>query len=101
MLLKYQCCNESLKSYMLLHQGNIQSNCNSLYSSEDLVKEIADHMVADGYKDAGYEYVSIDVSVHDPVQCGSLIFIILLTFLVQASSSSFTLDILSRRAIWA
>lgn len=71
MLLKYQCCNESLKSYILLHQGNIQSNCNSLYSSEDLVKEIADHMVADGYKDAGYEYVSIDVSVHDPVRCGS------------------------------
>ena len=39
----------------------------SLYFSEDLVKEIADHMVADGYKDAGYEYVSIDVSVHGPI----------------------------------
>ena len=30
------------------------------------MKEVADHMVADGYKDAGYEYVSIDVSVHGP-----------------------------------
>ena len=37
------------------------------------MKEIADHMVADGYKDAGYEYVSIDVSAHDPVHCGSFL----------------------------
>lgn len=30
------------------------------YISEDLVKQIVDHMVANGYRDAGYEYVSID-----------------------------------------
>ncbi|XP_060574201.1 alpha-galactosidase A-like isoform X2 [Ruditapes philippinarum] len=28
--------------------------------SEKLIKEMADHMVQDGYKDAGYEYVCID-----------------------------------------
>ena len=26
------------------------------------MKQIVDHMVANGYRDAGYEYVSIDVS---------------------------------------
>lgn len=34
----------------------------SVFISEDLVKQMADHMVSAGYKDAGYEYVSIDVS---------------------------------------
>ncbi|CAH3196560.1 unnamed protein product, partial [Porites evermanni] len=28
--------------------------------SEDLVKTMADHIVSAGYKDVGYEYVSID-----------------------------------------
>ena len=28
--------------------------------SEKLIKEMADRMVEDGYKDAGYEYVCID-----------------------------------------
>lgn len=31
-----------------------------IYNSENLIKQIADRMVKDGYKDAGYEYVSID-----------------------------------------
>ena len=31
-----------------------------LIFSEKLVKQMADHMAADGYKDVGYEYVNID-----------------------------------------
>ena len=31
--------------------------------SERLIKQQADRLAEDGYKDAGYEYVSIDVSV--------------------------------------
>ena len=31
-----------------------------LYFSERLYMDMADHMVADGYLDAGYEYVNID-----------------------------------------
>lgn len=30
--------------------------------SEHLIKQMADHLAEDGYRDAGYEYVSIDVS---------------------------------------
>lgn len=30
--------------------------------SEHLIKQMADHLAKDGYRDAGYEYVSIDVS---------------------------------------
>ena len=30
--------------------------------SEHLIKQMADHLSEDGYRDAGYEYVSIDVS---------------------------------------
>ena len=30
--------------------------------SEKLFIQMADHLVKDGYKDVGYEYVSIDVS---------------------------------------
>ena len=30
--------------------------------SERLIMEMADRMAEDGFKDAGYEYVSIDVS---------------------------------------
>ena len=31
-----------------------------LVYSENLIKTMADHMAADGYKDAGYEYIIID-----------------------------------------
>ena len=30
--------------------------------SEHLIKQMADHLAEDGYRDVGYEYVSIDVS---------------------------------------
>ena len=33
--------------------------------SEKLFKDMADRMVADGYREAGYTYVSIDVSVQN------------------------------------
>ena len=32
------------------------------FFSERLFMEMADHMAEDGFKEAGYEYVSIDVS---------------------------------------
>ena len=31
--------------------------------SEKLFMAMADHMVSDGFRDAGYEYISVDVSV--------------------------------------
>ena len=31
--------------------------------SEHLFMEMADHMVSDGFKDVGYEYVNIDVRI--------------------------------------
>mgnify|MGYP001802498556 CR=1 FL=1 len=34
--------------------------CNLHSCSEKLIKQMADRMAADGYKDAGYQYVSID-----------------------------------------
>lgn len=50
------------------HKETLSLTCtvhfNSFYFSEDLVKQIADHMVSDGYRDVGYEYVSIDVSLN-------------------------------------
>ena len=39
-------------------------NCSDFnHYSERLIKQQADRLAEDGYKDAGYEYVSIDVSV--------------------------------------
>ena len=39
-------------------------NCSDFnHYSEHLIKQQADRLAEDGYKDAGYEYVSIDVSV--------------------------------------
>ena len=39
-------------------------NCSDFnHYSERLIKQQADRLSEDGYKDAGYEYVSIDVSV--------------------------------------
>ena len=35
--------------------------------SEKLIFEMADRMAEDGFKEAGYEYVSIDVSVFCPL----------------------------------
>lgn len=33
-------------------------------NSEKLIKEMADHIESDGFKQAGYEYVCIDVSTN-------------------------------------
>ena len=35
--------------------------------SEKLITEMADRMAEDGFRDAGYEYVSIDVSTFCPL----------------------------------
>ena len=35
----------------------------SSFFSERLITEMADRMAEDGFRDAGYEYVSIDVSI--------------------------------------
>ena len=42
-------------------QDNEQYPC---LFSEKLIIEMADHMAEDGFKEAGYEYVSIDVSTY-------------------------------------
>jgi len=36
--------------------------CACVCVSEKLFMDMADHMVSDGFKEAGYEYVNIDVS---------------------------------------
>ena len=52
--------------------GNIDENVNLPYEfnlsnvfSEKLFKDMADRMAADGYREAGYTYVNIDVSVQN------------------------------------
>ena len=49
-------------------------NCSDFnHYSERLIKQQADRLAEDGYKDAGYEYVSIDVSVNILIYCNILL----------------------------
>ena len=50
-------------SLRLSIQDSLNKYCTVIFHSEKLFKDMADRMAADGYKEAGYQYVNIDVSV--------------------------------------